>query len=208
MKIEKLNENKIRITLNLDDLTENNIDFHSFMSNSIDSQEIFLDMLDRANKEVGFNTDDCKIMIEALAMSDGHFVLTITKYKLEESKEAPSKKRFNIKRKSPNLNPTKTVYSFYNFDEFCDFCNSLEKKVIKNISKLAESIELYEYNDVYYLVLTNIDMNFKYLRQFCSGITEFGNFVHNSDLFECRILEYGDLIFPDNAISNLVEHFV
>ena len=78
MKIEKLNENKIRITLNIDDLNENNIDFHSFMSNSIDSQETFLDMLDKANKEVGFNTDDCKIMIEALAMSDGHFVLTIT----------------------------------------------------------------------------------------------------------------------------------
>ena len=160
MKIEKLNENKIRITLNLDDLNEKNIDFHSFMSNSIDSQEIFLDMLEKANKEVGFNTDDCKIMIEALAMSDGHFVLTITKYKTEEQKEVSSRKKFNIKRKIPNLNSTKTIYSFYSFDEFCDFCNSIEKKVLRNISKLSESAELYEYNDVYYLILTNIDMEF------------------------------------------------
>ena len=208
MKIEKLNENKIRITLNLDDLNEKNIDFHSFMSNSIDSQEIFLDMLEKANKEVGFNTDDCKIMIEALAMSDGHFVLTITKYKTEEQKEVSSRKKFNIKRKIPNLNSTKTIYSFYSFDEFCDFCNSIEKKVLRNISKLSESAELYEYNDVYYLILTNIDMEFKYLKQFCSCITEFGNFVHNSDLFECRILEYGDVIAPDNAISTFVKHFV
>jgi len=70
MKIEKLNENKIRITLNMEDLRERDIDFHSFMSNSIESQSIFLDMLDKADREVGFNTDDCRIMIEALALKD------------------------------------------------------------------------------------------------------------------------------------------
>ena len=45
MKIEKLNENKIRITLDLNDLAEKDIDFHSFMSNPIESQNLFLDML-------------------------------------------------------------------------------------------------------------------------------------------------------------------
>ena len=68
MKIEKLTENKIRITLNMDDLNEREIDYHTFMSNSIESQSIFLDMLNTAEKEVGFNTDDCRIMIEALAL--------------------------------------------------------------------------------------------------------------------------------------------
>ena len=79
MKIEKLNEDKIRITLNLEDLKEKDIDFHSFMSNSIESQEIFLDMLEEAEREVGFVTDDYRIMIEALAMKDGNFILTVTR---------------------------------------------------------------------------------------------------------------------------------
>jgi len=70
MKIEKLNENKIRVTLNIDDLAERDIDYHSFMSNSIESQSIFIDMLNKAEKEVGFNTEDCRIMIEALALKD------------------------------------------------------------------------------------------------------------------------------------------
>ena len=70
MKIEKLTENIIRITLNMDDLKERDIDYHSFMSNSIESQSIFLDMLDTAEKEVGFTTDDCRIMIEAIALKD------------------------------------------------------------------------------------------------------------------------------------------
>ena len=36
MKFEKLNENKIRITLSMHDLEEKDIDFHDFMSNSIE----------------------------------------------------------------------------------------------------------------------------------------------------------------------------
>ena len=78
MKFEKHNENKIRITLNTQDLVDKNIDFHSFMSNSQESQNLFLDMLDEAEKKIGFVTKDYKLRIEALAMSDGNFILTIT----------------------------------------------------------------------------------------------------------------------------------
>ena len=73
MQIEKLNENKIRITLNLDDLKENNLDLHSFMSSSIETQDLFFEMLDRAKKEVGFDTKDYKLMIEALAIPNRQF---------------------------------------------------------------------------------------------------------------------------------------
>ena len=60
MKLEKLNDNKIRITLNSEDLKENDIDFHTFMSNPIESQELFFSVLDRAEKELGFVTDESK----------------------------------------------------------------------------------------------------------------------------------------------------
>lgn len=84
MKIEKLNDDKIRITLNLQDLEENHIDFHTFMSNSIESQELFINMLDKAEKEVGFVTDDYKVMIEALATANGNFILTVTRLETRE----------------------------------------------------------------------------------------------------------------------------
>ncbi len=69
MKIEKLDENKIRITLNLNDLKEKNIDFHTFMANPIESQSLFLYMLEAAEKEVGFVTKNYQLSIEALATS-------------------------------------------------------------------------------------------------------------------------------------------
>ena len=80
MKIEKLNDDKIRITLNMEDLREKDIDFHSFMSNSIKSQDLFLDILEEAEKKVGFITKDYKVRIEALAMNDGNFIFTVTRF--------------------------------------------------------------------------------------------------------------------------------
>ena len=95
LKIEKLNDDKIRITLNLEDLKEKNIDFHSFMANPLESQAVVLDMLDVAEKEVGFVTKDYKITIEALATSTGTFVLTVTR----DKSTTPPKKKVHIKEK-------------------------------------------------------------------------------------------------------------
>ena len=70
MQIEKLTENKIRIILNLEDLKEKNIDLHSFMSNSIESQDLFYDVLNKAEEEIGFITKNYKLMIEAIAVPE------------------------------------------------------------------------------------------------------------------------------------------
>lgn len=214
MKIEKLNENKIRITLNMDDLSERNIDYHSFMSNSIESQSIFLDMLDSAQKEVGFNTDDCRIMIEALALRDGRFVLTITKFEYAKEEilsedNVPKKKTLHIKRKSPTLDTSKTIYSFESFESFCDYCSFLQHSMYNTkISKLAKSCELYKYNSNYYLIFTNINLKSDAVNFICHSITEFAHFIDNSELFEKKITEYGTPIIKKNAIKTCIEHFV
>lgn len=208
MKIEKLNENKIRITLNLEDLRERDIDFHSFMSNSIESQGIFLDMLDTAEKEVGFNTDHCQIMIEALALKNGYFVLTITKFEhneknvsYEEPKTLQRKNSLHIKRKIPSFAKSKTIYSFDSIDSFFDFCNfvnrSSHKEALKNFAK---SSDLYEYNSNYYLIFTGINLDSEVIKFLCPAITEFAHFVNNSELFEKKITEYGNLVIKDNAL--------
>lgn len=207
MKIEKLNDDKIRITLNLEDLQANDIDFHTFMSNSIESQELFLDMLDKAEKEVGFVTDDYKIMIEALAMSNGNFVLTVTRFEPEKGKGTYKKKRVNIKRKNTLINNEKAIYCFDSFDEYCAYCNFLNNNALRYMDNLADNISLYEYNGKYYLIFTNIKINNNLLRTFCSSITEFAHFVDNAFLFESKLLEYGNMIMKNNAIDTCLKHF-
>lgn len=217
MKIEKLNENKIRITLNLEDLNERDIDYHSFMSNSIESQGIFLDMLNKAEKEVGFNTDDCRIMIEAIALKGGIFVLTITKFehtegdipKYEEKKRVQNRKKLHIKRKTGSFEKTKTIYSFESFDTFCDFCTFLNKSTYRDkIEELAKEASLYEYSSNFYLVFTDINLESDVVNFVCPAITEFAHFVDNSELFEKKISEYGKMIIEKNALTTCIRHFV
>ena len=205
MKIEKLNDNKIRITLGLEDLKEKNIDFHSFMSNSSESQSLFLDMLREAEKEVGFVTKDHKLMIEAIAMADGNFVLTVTKDTSDNEKL--KKNRIHIKRKSVDLNKPIAIYSFETFDDFCSFCNFLNDSAFNDIVHKIETISLYEYQKQYYLCLDGINVDVAVLKGFCTAITEFGSYVNNAELFERKLKEYGTILIEENAIDMTIKHF-
>lgn len=208
MKIEKLSDDKIRITLNMEDLKENDIDFHSFMSNSIQTQDLFMDMLEKAEKEVGFVTQDYRLMIEALAMSNGNFVLTVTRICPEKSKNTYKNKKLHIKRKVPAINSKKVIYCFDFFEEFLEYCESLKQDILRNIDDFTSSSKLYEYDNKYYFVLENIQMNVPLLKSFASSITEFAHFVNESDLFESKLVEYGKVIFKSNAVSTCLKHFV
>lgn len=202
MKIEKLNEDKIRITLDMNDLAEKDIDFHAFMSNPIESQNLFLDMLEQAEKEVGFKTRDCKIMLEAIAMSDGVFVLTVTRVQPEVAKsDTPVRKKVKIRRKIKNIDINKcAIFEFMNFDDFYDFGTSLSSQAISAISKTIGSSKLYFYNSKYYLIVDKITNDQSLIKHFCSSILEFGKLVSNSGTYKSTITEHGKLVIKKDAI--------
>lgn len=207
MKIEKLTENKIRIILNIEDLEKNNVDFKSILSNSTESQTLLLTMLNKAEKEVGFYTKDCKILIEAFGSSSGQLIFTITKFSPEIPQTLSPKKRLSVKRKLVGLDSKVSIYCFKNFDAFCDFCNCLSINISKNLKQLCKSISLYLYNDTYYLIVSNINTNFKYLKGFYSTVSEFASFVSNSNDFESKLLEHGKIVIKNNAIKKGFELF-
>ena len=203
MKFEKLNENKIRITLSSQDLAEKNIDFHSFMSNSQESQHLFLDMLDEAEKKVGFITKNYKIRIEALAMSDGDFILTITRFNKALVSEPKSIHNKQSNTKNTILN--QIIYKFDCFDDFCYFCNYAIQ--LKLLSHLAQNIVLYYYKNTYYICISRINSESINLNNLCSIISEFGSYIDNSDLFIKKLNEYGKIVFKHNAIKTCAKFF-
>ena len=207
MKFEKLNENKIRITLNNQDLMDKNIDFHSFMSNSQESQNLFLDMLEEAEKKVGFITKDYKLRIEALAMSDGNFILTITRFGKNIDTTIPSKtpKKLKISRKNLDMNSKQLIYKFESFDDFCNFSNFISK--LNNFYSIAKSMVLYLYNNSYYLCLSNINTEHNSIKQLYTLITEFGTYVDNSEMFGRKLTERGKVIIKNNAIRTCNKFF-
>ena len=202
MKFEKLNENKIRIILSNQDLADKNIDFNSFMSNSAETQTLFLDMLEEAEEKVGFITKDHKIKIEALAMADGDFVVTVTRFGKKDENDVviPNKnKKIKVRRKTNTLNSENLVYEFKDFDDFCLFSSYVSK--IKSYNTIAKSTVLYTYNNKYYLVFSKLNSNHPYIKKFYTLITEFGTYIHNSDLFSYKLSERGKIVLKNNAIK-------
>ena len=204
MQIEKLNENKIRITLNLDDLKENNIDLHSFMASSIETQDLFYNMLDRAEKEVGFKTKDYKLMIEALAIPNGNFVLTVTRF----SKDIEPIKKPKAKRKSISTCNNVSIYEFSNFDNFIELCHYLISNTDSSTYIKLKKSKLYKLDSKYYLVLNIANIKLDNFKKLHCSIVEFGRFISNSDLFERKLIEYGTIIFKTNAIEKCINVFL
>ena len=210
MKFEKLNENKIRITLSMHDLEEKDINFHDFMSNSIETQDLFLDMLEEAEEKIGFKTRDCKVKIEALAMTEDNFVLTVTKIAQDPNRKhlyVSPRKRPKVKRKTANINSTHLIYKFNTFDDYCKFVEFLVHNNLSDSNKVSEKVFVYLYNNSYYLVLDNLNAQYKNITKFYTGITEFGSYVENSDLFISRLYESGSLFIKNNAFKKSFLYF-
>ncbi len=214
MKFEKLNDNKIRIILTNKDLNENHIDYHSFMSNSVETQDLFLDMLERAEEEIGFITRDYKIRIDALAMMDGDFILTVTRMHPEErerkelSKEKTNTKcKVKVKRKIQDLQKSSDLaYRFGNFDDFYDFVSGVHASQFDS-RKLATHIQLYTYENAFYLILEQVNFEHKNIHRLSSYITEFASYVNSPEVYISKIMESGKLILKHNALTTALKHF-
>ena len=211
MKIEKLNENKIKITLSMEDLEEKDISFHDFMSNSLESQDLFSVLLEEAEAKVGFKTNNCRVKVEALAMTEDDFVLTITKMATDSLKRrlyATPRKKPIAKRIDRNRLSNNVIYRFNSFDDYCYFIEFLSKNNLTDASKVAEKILLYLYNDQYYLVLTDLNTKYKKIPTFYTSITEFGSYIINPDLFISKLNESGTVFLKNNAFKKSFLHFV
>lgn len=204
MRFEKLSNDKIRIILDLQDLEDNDIDYQSFMSNSSDSQKLFMEILDEAEEQIGFITKDYKLMIEALATIDGDFIITVTRFLPDFDITSAYKKRtIKAKRKSNKLTTDTIIYEFNNFDDIFDFVLLLKNLNISGLTAFTKDFALYTYKDNYYLVMDNIDKNFEDIKTFLCALTEFGKSINNSNLFKSKLNEYGTLLVKNNFYKAL-----
>ena len=208
MKIEKLTEDKIRIIMDASDIKLKNLDIKDILSKAIERQGFFLDILEKARNEVGFDADGCKLLIEAFSNSEDIFVFTITKYSSDiKNKTFTPNTQLRVKRKSLNHSNKQALYRLNSFDEFCDFCECLAKSYKFNIKNLSKNTYLYLYNDTYYFFMKNIISDEFAIKSFYSIASEFLTPLHYSNSFESKLLEYGKVIIKGNAIMTAFKYF-
>lgn len=191
MQIEKINENQISVILSIDDLKNKNINLHSFMCNSIESQNLFFDILNLAKTEISFNLNNYEVIIEAFSIpSKSSFVLLITR--------VPKKnKLYSSKTKYGSFKISKSFWiTFSNFEDLCVFCNSLSDNL-----KLKSS--LYVLNGFYFLYI-----KFLHLKDFIKvslSSNEFSNYIYGHDFI---LNENAEAIIKDCALETFKKYFV
>lgn len=208
MRIEKINENKIKVTISLNDLQERNIDLHSINYNSPATQELFWDMMEQAEIQFGFNATDSQLAIETVPDETEGFVVIITKLDEEgdfESIQKYIKNRFKktdlkIKKKSQKICSSIVIYSFSNFDDLC-----LLSSRIRHIYT-GEST-LYRLKDIYYLILSKTACTINNIKSFESLLDEYGMKIKNTSFYEGYLEEYATKIIDSNAVDIINSYF-
>lgn len=88
MKIERISDTQIRCTLNKNDLRERHLKISELAYGSAKAKELFRDMMEQANIDVGFEANDIPIMIEAIPTSKDSIILVITKVENQDELDA------------------------------------------------------------------------------------------------------------------------
>lgn len=194
MKFEKLNDTKIRIILSLKDMEQNNISAENVLSNSADSQQLLESIIAKAEKVLGFNPGDSKLLVEAISPSDKECIFTITQL-LDE--DCCSKKNTNS-----------FIFKFEKFDDFANLCVFLNNFSYLDLKSFSKNFSLIIYNGTYYLKLvetTNSAIIIDYLKTL---FEEFGKDVSRSAGIDGILNEYGKIVFEKNAILKCIRSFI
>lgn len=225
MRIEKINDTQIRVTLSHSDLNPRNIKINELAYGSKKAQELFREMMTQAYEEFGFETEDLPIMIEAVPLSNESIMLVVTK--IDEPGWIDS--RFDAE----GMHPTHQDYQFYD-ERSGRLANAIhptqsqeDKEPSKNIvltysfSSLQQIVDVghrinaiycgmnsaYKQDDqTYFLTLhPNLMQNIS-RTQLESVLDEFGTRRSTSPLGENFLMEHATLLVKDKALEVLTTY--
>lgn len=204
MKVEKINNNKVKITLTFEELEKRDINIKDIEKNSEIAKNLFVDLIEESNIDEEFEFEDSQLLIEASSDNNNLFVVTITKvdnmpdlrkYSLLEKKVKNSKKSKSI---VTNYKVDSFIYSFKSIDNILALCeNAKDEKLFfgKN--------SLYKYNDIYFLIFANSSIkNKKFLKTFVF-LSEYCENYYSYNMFSSAIKEKSKLIIANNALQTL-----
>lgn len=211
MRIEKLNEDKLKIMFNSQELEENNITVHSFLAGSNEAQKLFLAILDIANEEFGFDIKNSNISSETISFGNKDFVVFITK-NLEESNNISPYNLLDLidqnhTKDSPLLSflppqkceNNKIIYKFNSIEEVFSFCKYANSKIpIKDLSN-----SLYKYNNSFFILIDIKPLTVFQKQLVTTILSDYKDYICLSPLAYTMFLEHGRLILENKAIQAL-----
>jgi len=184
MRIEKLELNKVKVTLFSDDLRMFNIDVKKIMPDSPEVYEFLGEIMKKVRIETNFNPYDGQVVVEATPVDDG-LILMVSKTEKVHRKIDPKKiKSIRAVKKMPK----ESIYEVQDFDEAC--------KLIENCMDFIDGTTvLYNMNDKFYFVFAKENLR----------IREFAKKLDSGYIFANVLKEHGKAVAKGEELLRIAE---
>lgn len=209
MTIERINDNKIKIILTLDELEKRDISLKDIEKDGDLAKELFMDLIEESNLDEDFVLEGSQLLIEATSDNNNLFTVTITKIEnipelshyatLSKKRKENSKKANTIKE--PNIHDYKVssyIYSFDSIDTILSLCNRA-----KNEKLFFGKNSLYLYEDTYFLIFSTSSIKNKRFKKTFVFLSEYCKKYSSYDMLSTSIKEKAKIIIENNALQKL-----
>jgi adapter protein MecA 1/2 len=200
MRIERLSQDKIRIFLTFDDLSERGIQKEDMWQEVPKVHDLFTEMMDQAYSELGFDATG-PLAVEVFALPAQGMVVIVTRGKYDHhSYGGPGEDELpeEIYEMEVTLEQSDSiVYAFRDFEVLVEAAHVL-------IGNITSQGQLYSYNDKWYLYFDPKEFEEAALSGLVGVLAEFGD---SSPVTQAVLAEYGKTVMAENAIETLCTHF-
>ena len=194
MRIERLNSDKVKVTLTTSDLVNLDIDMEQLTPDSRELHTFLFHIMETIREETGFNPYNGQVVVEASPSRDG---MSIIISRLNSNPVRITRKQFkNASGVKAVMKRQKHTEIFY-FETFSDLCSAL--KELGKSSLISGS--LYRLNDTYCFTIKNDESN-----KICLNIlTEFSVKQSKYPMQMTYIKEHGTLIAKGEELLYMTE---
>ncbi len=206
MRIERVNEDKIKVMIDGQEAEKLKLSFHNISKNTPEAQRLLRIAIKMAEENVDFSVHGKKLFVEAVrdVECDG-FGMLITRVANEEELHhaiAHCSYQGTLKKSKVHLaieeKGEKGIFCFSDFEHACMAAEEL-------MARFSGISSLYKYQSKFYLCL--VSQSCEKMQRFEPILLEFGEKAENSCYMEGRLHEYGELMIGQNALEVMKEYF-
>ncbi|KIL34860.1 adaptor protein [Cohnella kolymensis] len=197
MRMERLSQDKIRIFLTFDDLTERGIQKEDMWREIPKVHELFSEMMDQAYSELGFDASG-PLAVEVFAMPAQGMVVIVTRGKLERDADNTAEDEEEVYEMEVTLEQSEAIiYRFRDIEDAIGAAKTLA-------GHLTEEGRMYRYQNQWILCFDPAGLESSGYHALIAVLAEYGE---ATSVTPAVLEEYGDLIIAADAVKVLADHF-
>jgi adapter protein MecA 1/2 len=197
MRMERLSQDKIRIFLTFDDLTERGIQKEDMWREIPKVHELFSEMMDQAYNELGFDASG-PLAVEVFAMPAQGMVVIVTRGKLERGSDSAIEDEEEVYELEVTLEQSEAI--IYRFKDIEDAIGAAKTLA----SHLTEEGRMYRYKNQWILCFDPAGLESSGYHALIAVLAEYGE---ATSITPAVLEEYGKLIIDSKAVKVLADNF-